>query len=465
LSRKASYRVVALAVCGALVVAGCGSASRPVNLILITVDTLRADHLGIDGYGRDTSPNLDALARDGKWFPRCYTQSVTTRASHAALLTSSFPRTNGVLSNAEEYPDRPSILSVLRGRGFTTAGFVSSVVLDRTFGVQRQLDHFDDVLTTSERNRPFMGERPARETFHAALRYLAGRDRSKPFFVWIHLIDPHGPYAAPEQPDRFVGDALARAQSGTLPLGAGNRGFEEIPLYQALDGVRDPGYYVARYDAEIRYTDAALGDFVSRLKTLDLFEGTLLAVTADHGETLAEPSHHRYFSHGLVAYEEDSRVPLVIYAARGRRRLAAIDASRPVLSIDVAPTLLDLLGVEAPPEFTGRSILRAPRPADTAILSLGSYGSAHLEREVGTQWTVRRGPWRYVFNTIDGAEELYDHRHDAQERSNVAAAHPAELAGLRRLLNAYRAAPGTRNRDSDVSPDERERLRALGYAH
>lgn len=465
MSGKASYRAVALALCGVLVAAGCGSGPRPSNLVLITIDTLRADHLGIDGYRRDTSPNLDALARDGKWFPRCYTQSVTTRASHASLFTSSLPSASGVLSNAEEYPGRASIMSALRARGFTTAGFVSSVVLDRTFGVQRQLDHFDDLLTTSERNRPFMGERPARETFRAALRYLAGRDRQKPFFVWIHLIDPHGPYAAPEQPDRFLGDAMAGAKPAALRLGAGNRGFAEIPLYQILHGVRDPRYYVARYDAEIRYTDEALGDFVSQLKALDLFDGTLLAVTADHGETLDEPSHRRYFSHGLVAYEEDSRVPLVLHAVRGRRRLAAIDATRPVLSIDVAPTLLDLLGVKAPPQFAGRSILRAPRAADAAILSFGSYGSEHLEREVGTQWSVRRGPWRYVFNTIDGAEELYDHRRDGRERSNVAAEHPAELGALRRFVNAHRSAPGAHNRASEVSPDELERLRALGYAH
>src|SRR4029434_55047 len=168
---------------------------------------------------RDTSPTLDAIARSGSVFARCYAQATTTRASHTSLLTSSYPRTHGVHSHFNVYVDRPSLMTALRARGFATAGFVSSVVLNHTFGLQRQIDHFDDGTTTAESNREDMAERPARETLAAALAYIERLDRSKRFFFWIHLIDPHGPYAAPTDPDRFVADSHAKPGLRSLVLG------------------------------------------------------------------------------------------------------------------------------------------------------------------------------------------------------------------------------------------------------
>ncbi len=452
-----------VAVAGLLMLGAAGCSRAPANVVLVTIDTLRADHLGAYGYARDTSPALDALARDGTRFARCYAQSVTTRASHASLFTGCYPATHGVLSNVEEYPDRPSLMTALRARGYVTAGFVSSVVLNRKFGVQRQLDHFDDASTTTEINRPNMAERPARATLAAARAWIEQRDPARPFFVWIHLIDPHGPYAAPENPDRFVGDAHAKPGRRTLPLGDTNIGFGDIPRYQIVNGSQDPDFYVARYDGEIRYADDALGEFFAGLRTLGLYDRTLIAVTADHGETLDEPNHRRYFSHGLVAYEEDAHIPLIVHEPAGRRRLPGVDANAAVLEIDVAPTLLELLDVAVPAEFEGRSILRGARAPEEPIYSLGSYGTVQTERMMGTQKGVLRSGWRYLINSLDGAEELYDHRADPHEERNVAAANAEVLADLRRVLAEFLAHPGAQNRASDVSPEERERLKALGY--
>ena len=462
LRTSALRRIVLVAVADCVLLAA-GCTRTPTNVILITIDTLRADHLGAYGYVRDTSPTLDALAGEGTRFARCYAQSVTTRASHASLFTGCYPGTHGVVSNVEEYPDRPSLMTALHARGYTTAGFVSSVVLNRKFGVQRQLDHFDDAATTAEANRQNMAERPARATLGAALAYLEQRDPGRPFFTWIHLIDPHGPYAAPENPDRFVRDAHATPGRRTLPLGDTNIGFGDIPRYQNLNGNQDPDFYVARYDAEIRYADDALGEFFQRLRALGLYDRTLIAVTADHGETLDEPNHRRYFSHGLVAYEEDAHIPLIIREPGGRRRLAGFDTSAAVLSIDVAPTLLELVGIDVPSEFEGRSVLRGVRAADEPIFSLGSYGTVQTERIMGTQKGVLRGPWRYLINSLDGVEELYDHRGDPREERNVAAGNAEVVADLHRLLADFLARAGTKNRTSDVSPEERARLRALGY--
>src|SRR5258705_276426 len=136
---------------------GCGP--PPTHLVLVTIDPLPADPPGGHRYARGPSPALDALAREGTAFAHCYAQSVTTRASHASLFTASYPRTHGVLSNFELYLDHPSLFTALRARGYATAGFVSSAVLNHNFGVQQQLDHFDDSLTTTELNRPSMAER------------------------------------------------------------------------------------------------------------------------------------------------------------------------------------------------------------------------------------------------------------------------------------------------------------------
>ena len=209
--------------------------------------------------------------------------------------------------------------------------------------------------------------------------------------------------------------------------------------------------------------DDALADFFATLKARGLYDPTLLVVTADHGETLDEPTHHRYFSHGLVAYEEDARIPLIVHEPAGTKRLAGADTQRPILSIDVAPTMLDLLGVEAPAQFEGRSVVPATRAADDILYSFGSYGTPMQEQRMGTQLSVRRGPWRYILNTIDGSEELYDHGSDPHEAANVAAVHPTELADLRRVVADFRAGKATRNPDSALSDDEREKLKALGY--
>jgi arylsulfatase A-like enzyme len=393
---------------------------------------------------------------------RAAAQATTTRASHASIFTSTYPRTHGVLSNFDAYVERPSLMTALRARGYLAAGFVSSVVLNRKFGLQRQLDHFDDGATATESNRADMSERPARDTLQAALAYIEQLDRARPFFVWIHLIDPHGPYAAPIEPDRFVGDANAKPGLRSLALGDANVGFAIIPKYQILNGVRDPDYYVARYDGEIRYADDALGAFFERLRALGLYDRTLMIVTADHGETLDEPTHRRYFAHEQVTYEEDTRIPLVVHEPAGQRDLADLDHNAVVLSIDVAPTILDLVGVAIPKEFEGQSLLRAARGPDEPVFSFGSYVSWE-ERTIGTQRAVLRGPWRYVFNTLDGVEEIYDHRTDPRESHNLAAKNPDALADLRRALADFMAKPGAQNPPSEMSDAERERLRALGY--
>jgi arylsulfatase A-like enzyme len=452
----------------ALLAAGCRPAAapppRPANLVLITVDTLRADHLGFAGYVRDTSPNLDALAREGSAFTRCYSVSATTGAAHASLFTSLLPNQHGVLANRQRFPrDLPSLMSVLRGRGYRTAAFVSSVVLGRKSGLQDQFDHFDDQGTTVELNRPGRPERPAAATLEAAAALLAGWSAGTPFFLWIHLIDPHGPYQAPDDPDRFVGDAHFRAQPVLLPIGRADWVFGQIPAYQALGDRREAEFYIARYDGEIRYADEALGRFFARLRALQLYDDSLVVVTADHGETLAEPGHKRYFAHGTITYEEVVRIPLVIREPGGRTRLRTASPDEPVSSLDVAPTILDLLGLPPHPGFQGRSLLRARARGEDPLFSLGAYGTPLLEKTIGTQFSVRQGPWRYLVNSLDGSEELYDHRVDPRETVNVAARETARAETLRAALGGLMSKDRRGAAPVEMTPEHQQALRSLGY--
>ena len=462
MSRRAAWLLAALAL------AGCrrdaAPAGRPPNLVLVTVDTLRADHLGIAGYARDTTPNLDALAREGLAFSRCYSVSATTGAAHASLFTSLYPHEHGVLANRQQFPrGLPSLMSVLQARGYHTAGFVSSVVVGRKSGLQHAFEHFDDHLGAPERNRRDRPERKAQETLGAAAAHLSGLPRERPFFLWVHLIDPHGPYDAPEGPDRFVGDAHSGPAPLLLPIGATDWVLGQIPAYQVLDGRRDAAFYVARYDAEIRYADDALGRFLARLREQGLYDESVVVVTADHGETLAEPGHKRYFAHGTIAYEEVVRIPLVVREARGGRRLRLAARDGPATSLDVAPTVLDLLGHPPEASFRGRSLLRGARGEEEPVFSLGAYGSELLERTIGTQWSVRRGPWRYVLNSRDGSEELYDHRHDPREARSVVDRQPSERDRLRADMKRLLAEDTRRAAPIETTPEHERALRALGY--
>lgn len=448
-----------------LATTGCAQrgvqASRP-NVVLVTVDTLRADHLGIYGYPRDTSPELDRLAREGVSSERCYSQSATTNPSHTTLFTSLHPQSHGVLSNRQAFPDRVTLMEVLRAEGYFMAGFVSSVALCRNFGIQRAFQLFDDDLDSAERNRPDQRERPGRATVRSVVSRLDELQRQAPFFLWVHLIDPHGPYDPPEHADRFVGDRFDIA-GPPLEIGSSNFEFGRIPSYQRLDGRRDASFYVARYDAEIRYADEALGELFAALRARSLYDTSVIIVTADHGETLADPGHRRFFSHSVVAYEEVVRVPLIVRdPERGKEWKDLLARTATVGLVDIAPTLLHRLGIPSPDGFVGRDLFVNPRKPTEPVFSLGAYGSAELEKQVGSQHSVLEESWRLVMNTADGALELYDNSRDPGETRDIAPRHPERAARLRDDLLRF-LATGTGPAAREMSPEQIEQLRALGY--
>lgn len=408
-----------------------GAARR---VILITCDTLRADHLGCYGYERPTSPCLDQLARESVLFENAWSAAPLTGPSLSALLAGLPPDQIGVdaRANGKRIPASVRTLAeVARDAGLATAAVVSSSVLVRPppelgdVGLAQGFQFYDDELDASEHNR-LVRERDAVHTTDAALRWLAGQAASDArFFLWVHYQDPHGPYRAPEVDQRLF--AREHAGERELPAGRDPSGAGQIPDYQLLEDLRQPGAYVDRYDAEIHHFDAELGRLLDGLRGRGLLDDTLLVVTADHGESLGE--HDWWFCHGETLQRELVRVPLLVRpphagrapgnpVATGRRETELVSY------LDLWPTVLEAL--ELPPvENGGLSLLARDRPATrVALQQLGSTA-------FGREWyAVTDGRWRLVVPGLASAQ-LFDERLDPLEQHDLAASEPARVRALR----------------------------------
>lgn len=370
-------RILLAVVLGGL--AACGRAAPPdprPNVLLVVVDTLRADALGVYGAGPEASPEIDALARGGVVFERAIAAAPWTAPSHAALFTSRYSREHsiGFETGTTRLTGLTTLAQVFRAAGYSTAAFVSNIVLLRRYGWDLGFDRYDDELTAPEPNRPEIVERVAEDTARSALDWLA-RQGDEPFFLWVHLQDPHGPY---DPPEAFRERVRARPEPGEKPLPRlpGNRGRGGIPGYQALEGLDLPSQYRARYRGEVLYADHWVAEIVRAVEEHASGRGALVAVTSDHGESLGEGGY--YFLHGFATTPELARVPLILRAPGllpGRR-------AEPVSHVDVMPTLLELAGLEAPPGARGLALgpyLRegTPLPERWVYCDLGSEVGAY----------------------------------------------------------------------------------------
>ncbi|MGB9804960.1 sulfatase [Desulfofundulus sp.] len=325
------------------------------SILLITVDTLRADHLGCYGYHRETSPHLDALAREAILFRRAYSPCSYTLPAHASIMTGKYVPHHSVgyrQDDGKMDPDREVTLAeILLSLGWSTAAFVSCAVLDGCRGLSQGFVLYDDEMTGAEENRPHELVRDGPLTTARALAWLK-ENSDKPFFVWIHYFDVHGPYIQPApfnsifRPEDYGPDPLL------LPVineGEGETG--GIPGYQLLaddsDGEakhqHDARFYMARYDCGIRYEDHILGDLFRALKEMDLWDELMVVVTADHGEALGE--NGVYFYHGLTLTPDQIHVPLIVKMPRSTGP-AGVQVGVPVSTVDIMPTVLELTGFD-----------------------------------------------------------------------------------------------------------------------
>jgi arylsulfatase A-like enzyme/Flp pilus assembly protein TadD len=386
------------------------AAKPPSDVVLITIDTLRADATGFGGNSRVKTPFLDALAARGTLFRHAHAHNVVTLPSHTNILTGLYPWQHGVRDNAGFTldPKYPTIAALLHGAGFATGAFISAYPLDARFGLGHGFDVYDDHYHQAEHPLDFtMQERSGRETLTAARAWwLANGGRRR--FLWVHLYEPHAPYAPPPP-------------------------FREE-------------YQDNPYLGEVAATDAMLTEFLAPL--LRDRPDALIVVTGDHGESLGE---HGEATHGLFAYEATLAVPLVVVDPE---RAAAVD-DRYVGHIDIAPTILSRLGIAAPPEWKGKSLFAGGEREHTYFESL----SASLNRG----WAPLVGVIREGKKLIElPIPELYDLPSDPHETSNRYADDRRSVSALRQLLIADAPSTAAAKRQ-DIPAEQQAKLLSLGY--
>jgi hypothetical protein len=437
-------------------------------IVLVAIDTLRADHVSCYGHAFQTTPALCELARDGVLFERAFTPRPETTPALASLLTGLPPHRHGVERLYQLLPPQHETLAErLRGAGYRTAAFVSSFVMVREMsGLEQGFERYDDTLTRREPSRESF-ERSAGETLARAREWLRGQPDGR-FFLLVHWIEPHGPYTPSlEDARRF-----RRPRGALVP--------RSVPDYQWLQGVERMDEFAALYDGEIAATDRALADLLAELRTLGFYDAATVAVTADHGESHGEEGH--WLEHGASLSEAETRVPLVLKPAAGvaaRRGERVTDA---VSLEDLFPTLLAAAG-ERPrdPAASRRDLLAQDAQGDAKP---GAVVSS-LATADGWKVALRGDRCALRFRVARGAAAGEGTQPLAEGVEGDAACR-AELAsrGLARLddLASYRRpfavttrgdafTPGFRSefvarRGDPVVPldaAERERLRSLGY--
>jgi arylsulfatase A-like enzyme/Flp pilus assembly protein TadD len=394
-------------------------ASAPVSgpIVVISIDTLRADHLPAYGYTKVKTPAIDALAADGTVFERAYSHAPQTLPAHASLLSGRLPFETGIRDNVgfSVKPDERLLPQMLRERGFTTGGVVSAYVLRKETGIGQGFDFFDGEMPPSSPELSIgQVQRDGGESEQIAEHWLDSIGTSRAF-LFLHLYEPHKPYTPPE---RFAA--------------------------------------YAPYDGEIAYTDEIVGRLVKYLKTHQLYDRSTIVLLSDHGEGLGD---HGEQEHGLFVYDEAIHVPLIIKQESNvgaGRRIADL-----VQHIDLVPTILDLVKAPGVANLRGRSlkaILEGTGKLPPAtIYSEALYARYHFGWSELTALTDER--YRYIKAP---REELYDLLHDPHERTNIAEERPQPRQALRAALDRL-AAGATIQIPTTVSADARERLQALGY--
>jgi arylsulfatase A-like enzyme len=468
-----SYRATGRLLLLVLLASGCGRReNEPRGVVLVTVDTLRADHLGAYGYRAPTSPYLDALARESTLFESAITTCPATAPALASLLTGLHRAAHGVRRNGSQLPPTVRVLAeILKEHGFHTAAVVANPIVDHK-GFERGFDTF-----TMAPSPPALGLAQYNgETVLPEVERVLDR-LTPPFFVWVHFMDPHGPYFPPAD-YRALFDATSYRWPGEepLPLSETNYGLGTIPRYQQVGMEREPAGYRARYDAEVRYTDDHLRRLVGLLQTRGLWQQSLFVLTADHGESLGE--HDYYFQHGWFLYDDALRVPLLLRAEgvlpAGQR------VAQTVSLIDIAPTVLNLLGLPPPEAMEGRSLLALIRGREKdhrPVFAESEYGNRLValrlddEKYIFTprplpsaQNAPRRDAWKAAWPTAAG-RELYDLATDPGETANLATRRRQHLHDLARRVRAWRRSQAARALSdlSPLTPEIIRQLRALGY--
>ncbi len=412
LLRFAFCLLLSFALCFSASCTGPAAPPRAHNLLLITVDTLRADRVGAYGYARARTQRIDALAATGAVFEHAYAAAPITLPSHATILTGRYPPGHGARDNGIKVSDNtPTLATELKARGLRTAAFVAAFPLDHQFGLARGFDVYSDRLPRDQAGRQ-ANERPAADVANEAIAWLGGAPGT-PFFLWVHFFEPHAPYEG--DPSRPVAD---------------------------------------RYDDEIAIVDREIGRLLDAVG--DRRSDTLIVVTGDHGEAFGE---HGEYSHSIFVYDTTLRVPLILAGPGiGRRRVP--DA---VTLADIAPTAMKSLGTDPQSALKNVDGIDLSPAAAGEVLSARELYAESFAPLVEFGWAplraVRAGSWKYI---AAPKPELYDVARDADEQRNVVETNTETARTLNGRANRYSS--DALSATTATTGEAAQRLRALGYA-
>jgi len=453
------------------------AAKRP-NVFLITIDTLRADHLGIYGYPRRTSPHLNRFGRENVFFRHPLCQWPKTTPSFASMLTGLHPRTTTIKRICGvEVPDKLVLVAErFQAAGWKTVGVVSNPNLDVGFGFAQGFDDYTEGWKDEQRKRitaEIPGDSPDSYAKFVNLQFFSALDRvgaKEGLFAWVHYSDPHAPYEPPKvYASKFVDDAWydTTRHATLLPESEGTLSYGGIPVHAALGGRTELAWYLAQYDAEIFATDEQIDILLDGLEKRGLLKDALVIVTSDHGESIGE--HDWYCEHGPHPYEDCAKVPLLMKVPGLE---LPVTVEQPVGLIDLVPTMLSFAGLELDPKLEGVDLLPVIRgvaePPDHVVTGAG-YAEDSMR-------AIRVGRWKliHVRDPVERARltgeewELYDVDADPKELENLAAARPDVLLALQRrmadwLFHHPMPAQEETGAATPLDPRTEELLRKFGY--
>ena len=391
------------------------------NVLLITLDTTRADRLGCYGYTDAKTPNLDFLAANGVQFLNAYCQVPLTCPSHCSILTGTYPVYHQVRNNGAYYlpPEIQTLAETLKTKGLETSAFVSSFTVDSRFGLDQGFDVYDDLLSPDQTFKALNSERRA-DAVYASFSRWVDENKEDQFFSWIHFFDPHIPY--------------------------------DPPSHYREEFLDNP------YDGEIAFMDFYIGKIIEKLREQGLLERTLIVVAGDHGEAFGEK---REKGHGVFIYESTMRVPLIFYAANNLPQGDLIEAR--VRLIDIMPSVLDMLNITVSPGIQGTSLL--PHIEGKKKEDLSSYIESYFPRE-NYGWSelvgLIDGDWKFI---LAPKQELYNLRQDPREEKNLIQEESKVAFEKRDILENIikdSISPLVAEKRT-LTSEERERLRSLGY--
>ncbi|MDD5691687.1 MAG: sulfatase [Candidatus Omnitrophica bacterium] len=429
-----------------------------VNIILITSDSLRADHLGCYGYRKNTSPCLDKISDKLTLYENCFSPASWTIPANYSMLTSLYPPQHNVISwGAKLDVNTPNILSFLYDNGYSIGMFGNHVLFLRIIKGEFPLfldgykEAGDAAATTSD-----------------ALSWISSQ-KEKPFLAWVYYLNPHRPYSPPPP----YSTLFVRKTNNKLPIKKAEEepygGWDSIPSLIAQNGIDNPDYYRAQYDGDICYLDAEVGRLLEGLKKMGLFDKSLIIFTSDHGESLGE--HHLYFNHTFTLFNEVIRVPLLIkypFQKKGRK------VKENVSLIDIFPTILHQLGSDIFKHLEGKSLTRPTGPL-RAVLSC--YETGNISALICGRWKViqypfeknlRNGYIKLFFPGYPGSRlQLFDIRADPNEENDVKDKEKQLHLWMTRKLKDLEAALKRLNYKSEdkieLNGEMMKKLKSLGY--